>query len=138
MSISDSGEGVGQVILGIGREVFTAIRRKDVNSLGRFLAGDFVHRTADGAESNREEFLRGVAEMPVEVVSIGGEHQRVSVYGDVAVLTGVQRAEWRQGGGTEGVSLVAFTDVFARRGGEWLMVLAYGVELRSPGESEET
>lgn len=136
MSISDSDEGAGQVILGIGREVFTAIRRKDVSSLGRFLADDFVHRTTDGSESGKGEFLRAVAEMPVEVVSIRGEHQRVSVYGEVAVLTGVQRAEWRQGDGAEGVSLVAFTDVFALRGGEWLMVLAYGVELQSPEVSE--
>lgn len=137
MGIPNLNEGVEQVILGIGREVFTAIRRKDVSSLARFLADDFVHRTPDGSESGREEFLRGVAEMPVEVVSVRGEHQRVSVYGDVAVLTGVQRAEWRQGGGAAGVSVVAFTDVFALRGGGWLMVLAYGVELQSPGVSEE-
>lgn len=137
MSSPDSDEAVGRVILGIEEEVFDAIRRKDAGALGRFLAADFVHRTPDGAEAGKEEFLRGVAEMPVEVVSVGGEHQRVGVYGDVAVLTGVQRAEWRQGEGTEGVSMVAFTDVFARRGGEWLMVLAYGVELRSPSVSGE-
>ena len=121
---------VERIILGIEQEVFDAIRRKDVGELGRFLAPDFVHRGPDGAESGKEDFLRGVAAMPVEVVSVRGEHERVSVYGEVAVLTGVQRAEWRQGDAAEGVSSVAFTDVFALRGGEWLLVLAYGVELQ--------
>ena len=129
MSSSDSHQAVERIVLGVEQEVFAAIRKKDAVGLGRVLAEDFVHRAPDGSELSREEFLRGVAEMPVEVVSVRGEHQRVSVYGEVAVLTGVQRAEWRQGG-AEGVSVVAFTDVFERRGGEWLMVLAYGVELQ--------
>ena len=34
------------------------------------------------------------------------------------------------------MSVVAFTDVFERRGGERLMVLAYGVELRGRGSVE--
>lgn len=131
MSSSDHREAVEQLILGIGREVFTAIRQKDVAALSRFLADDFVHRGPDGSEAGREEFLRNISAMPVEVVSVRGEHQRVDVYGEVAVLTGVQRAEWRQGDAAEGVSSVAFTDVFVRRGGAWLMALAYGVELQS-------
>ena len=131
MSSSGSREAVERLILGIEEEVFTAIRQKDVLSLRRFLADDFVHRGPDGAEAGREEFLLNISAMPVEVVSVRGEHQRVDVYGEVAVLTGVQRAEWRQGDAAEGVSSVAFTDVFVRRGDAWLMVLAYGVELQS-------
>ena len=131
MSSSDQNQAIEQLILGIGQEVFTAIRQKDVDSLGRFLAKDFVHRGPDGSESGKQAFLRSISEMPVEVSSIRGEHQRVDIYGEVAVLTGVQRAEWRQGEVAEGVSSVAFTDVFARRGDRWLMVLAYGVDLQS-------
>ncbi len=131
MSSSGHDEAIKQSILGLGQEVFTAIRRKDVDSLRLILAEDFIHRCPDGSESGREDFLRGISAMPVEVSSIRGEHQRVNIYGDVAVLTGVQRAEWRQGDVAEGVSSVAFTDVFAMRGGEWRMVLAYGVELPS-------
>lgn len=122
---------VEQVILRIGQELFEAIRLKDLGSLRRMLADDFVHRTQDGTESGKEAFIKGVGTMPVEVTSIGGEHLRVNVYGDVAVMTGVQRAGWRQGEAAEGVSSVAFVDVFALRGGSWLLALAYGVELQS-------
>jgi ketosteroid isomerase-like protein len=127
----DQSQAVERIILGIEQEVFTAIRQKDVNALSRFLANDFIHRTPDGSEAGKEAFLRSIAAMPVEVSSIRGEHQKVCVYGEVAVLTGVQRAEWRQEDTAEGVSSVAFTDVFALREGAWLMVLAYGVELQS-------
>ena len=131
MSSSDQSKTVEQIILEIEQAVFTAIRQKDVDSLRRFLASDFAHRSPDGSEAGKEEFLHGIAAMPVEVRSIRGEYQKVSVFGDVAVLTGVQRAEWRQGDAAEGVSSVAFTDVFALRESEWLMVLAYGVEIES-------
>jgi ketosteroid isomerase-like protein len=122
-------EAAEEAVLRAGREIFDAIRRKDAAALGQLVAQDFVHRAHDGAETGREEFLRGVASMPLEVVSVGGEHLRVSVYGEVAVMTGVQRAEWRQGEEAAGISSVAFADVFALRGGAWLLVLAYGVEL---------
>jgi len=122
---------VSQIILGIEQQVFTAIMQKDADTLGCFLAEDFIHRSPDGTASAKSEFLKNVATMPVEVVSIGGEHQNVDFYGQVAVLTGVQRAGWRQDDGTEGVSLVPFTDVFESRGDEWLMVLAYTMEVES-------
>lgn len=131
MSSSDRDGPIERIILGIEQEVFTAIQQKDVESLGHFLANDFVHRSPNGSEAGKEEFLRSISAMPVEVVSIRGEHQKVNIYGEVAVLTGVQRAEWRQGEVAEGASSVAFTDVFVMRGDSWLMVLAYGVDLQS-------
>lgn len=120
---------VEQVILGIGQELFSAIQRKDAESFGRFLGDDFVHRSRNGAATGKADFLRGISELPVEILSISGENERVDVYGEVAVVTGVQRAEWRQDDGVEGVSLGAFTDVFSRREGKWMLVLAYNVDL---------
>lgn len=131
MSASAENKSVEQIILDIAMEIFAAIQRKDIHSFSRFLAEEFVYRTPAGSELGREEFLQNVAAMPVEIIGVRGEQQRVSVFGEVAVLTGVQRAEWRQGDEARGVSAVAFTDVFAHRGGRWLMVLAYGVELQA-------
>ncbi len=131
MNNSGRDETAEQAVHAVGQEVFTAIRLKDVASLRRVLADDFVHRAPDGAEAGREEFVAGIAAMPVEVTAVAGEHLKVSVYGDVAVMTGVQRARWRQGDEAEGVSSVAFADVFALRDGRWLMVLAFGVDLHS-------
>ena len=126
----ESPESNEQIILAICHDVFEAIRRKDVVSLGHFLADDFVQRGSDGSESGKESFLSGIETMPLEVMSVSGEHLRVSIYGDVAIVTGVQHAAWKQDA-AEGISSVAFTDVFTLRAGTWVMVLAYGVELQS-------
>ncbi len=127
--MSEISQNEKQVLLDIGRELFAAIQRKDAKLFGRFLAEDFVHRGRDGSATGRTEFLRGITELPVEIISISGENERVDVFGDVAVITGVQRAEWRQADGTQGVSLGAFADVFSRREGKWKLVLAYNVDL---------
>ena len=121
---------VEQIIEGIGREIYTAIQRKDADSLKQFLADDFVHRSADGTETDKQEFLRGIREMSFEIKSITGQHEHVSVYGDVAVMTGVQNAEWRQSETEQGLNSVAFADVFTLQDGKWLLVLAYGAELQ--------
>jgi len=119
---------VEATLLDISEKVFTAIQHKDVNALAPFIADDFVQRSSDGSEAGRDAFLQGIATMPAAVTAIRGEQLRVNVYGEVAVVTGVQRAEWRQGN-EAGVSAVAFVDVFALRNGTWRIVLAYGVDL---------
>ena len=129
MDVSATDPSIEEIILQIEQQVFTAIQHKDTETLAGILAEDFVHRSPDGSEIDREQFLKNITAVPVTIVSIGGEHQKVSVYGDVAVLTGVQRAAWKQSETKKGVSSGAFTDVFVRRGVRWLMVLAYSVDL---------
>jgi ketosteroid isomerase-like protein len=71
----------------------------------------------------------------MEIRAVRGEDLKVNVYGETAILTGVQLAEVRTPEGNLEESAVAFTDVFVSREGQWLMVLAYGVEL--PSERDE-
>jgi ketosteroid isomerase-like protein len=126
---------IAEKILQIEREIMAAIKAKDASALAAHVAGDFVYRTHFGAESNKDEFLQSIAAIPVEILSMRGEDLKVNVYGETAILTGVQRAEARAPEGEVEESAVAFTDVFVQREGRWLMVLAYGIEL--PSESDE-
>ena len=118
-----------EAVLRVERETMAAIRGKDVAALGRILADDFVYRTPGGADAGRAEFLSNIASIPFELLAVWGEGLHVFVNGETAVLTGVQRAQYRTADGAEGTSSVAFTDVLVRRGGRWLMALAHGVEL---------
>ena len=111
-----------------------AIKSKDANSLEPMLAEEFIYRTHFGAEADKRAFLESIASFPIEILSLRGEELKVNLFGETAVLTGVQHAEARPPDGEPEQSAVAFTDVFVRREGRWLMVLAYGVEL--PTESE--
>lgn len=122
-------------ILRLEREIMSHIREKETRALGRLLTADFVYRTP-GAELSRAEFLKGIASVPGRITSVEGEGLRVSVYGETAVLTGVQRARVRADDGTEQEGLNAFTDVFVRRNGRWRLALAYGVDLPAPAAGQ--
>lgn len=121
-------------ILQLERETMGAIKNKDVEALGKIVADDFIHRSPGGVEAGKPEFLKSVASLPVEVAQIWGEELKVSVYGDVAVLTGVQRVKTKDTDGKEEAGAGAFTDVFVRREGMWRMVLAYSVDMVLPVE----
>jgi ketosteroid isomerase-like protein len=129
MAGTDSDEQVRREILEIEREIMAAIERKDGEALGRALAEEFVYRTPKGEELSREAFLKNITSIPFEILSVRGEGLKVDVFGETAVLTGVQVATARTGEGKEETGRGAFTDVFVRRGGRWLMALAYDVEL---------
>jgi ketosteroid isomerase-like protein len=116
-------------VLEIEHRTFEAIARKDAAALGRLLADDFTYRSPGGSDVRKPEFLRNVAAIPLEIVSVEGEGLRVAVFGEAIVVTGVQRSTTRAADGAETTSRTAFTDVFVRRDGAWRLVLAYGIEL---------
>lgn len=130
MTTSESTEAV-EAILQIERDITAAIKSKDAASLEPMLADEFIYRTHFGAEADKHAFLQSVAAFPMEILSLHGEELNVNFFGETAVLTGVQLAEARPPAGEPEQSAVAFTDVFVRRDGGWLMALAYGVELPS-------
>jgi ketosteroid isomerase-like protein len=119
-------------ILEIERGLMSAIERQDAEALGRFVAEDFVFRDAGGAMLAKPDFLRLATSLPVKILSVRGEGLEARVYGETAVLTGRQRAliEGEQGQKEDGGTQI-FTDVFVRRGGRWLLVLAHTVGLSS-------
>jgi ketosteroid isomerase-like protein len=131
-------EAADEEVLAIERQIMAAIRQKDTAALEPLLAEDFCYRTHFGAETDKAGFLQSVTSTPFEILSLHGEELNVNIYGDTAVLTGVQIAEARPPEGEKEESVVAFTDVFVRRDGRWLMVLAYGVELPSELETLTT
>ncbi|HEY0430294.1 MAG TPA: nuclear transport factor 2 family protein [Pyrinomonadaceae bacterium] len=125
-----------EVILALERDIMEAIRTKNTPALTSMVGDDFVYRTHFGAVANKDEFLQSVASFPMEIIAVRGEELNVDVYGETAILTGVQVAQARPPEGQPEESAVAFTDVFRKTDGRWLMVMAYGVEL--PNESGDS
>lgn len=106
-------------ILQIERQLFSAIKTKDIMRLSKILADEFAYRGPGQPELERAEFLKSVASFPMQIVDIWSDDMKVNVYGDVAVLTGTQQARTRNSDGKEEMSASAFTDVFAKRRGRW-------------------
>jgi ketosteroid isomerase-like protein len=136
--MTDSTNNAAEAILQLERDIMDAIKSKNATALAPMLSDDFTYRTHFGAEASKTEFLQSIASFPVEILSIRGEELKVNVYGETAVITGVQRAEARAPTGEPEESAVAFTDIFVRSEGRWLMVLAYGVELPSESDGDSS
>ena len=116
-------------ILQLERQMMAAIKNKDTAAIERLLAPDFIYRTPGAQDAGRADFLRIAQSIPVKIVDVWGDDLKVTLYGDVAVLTGIQKARTLDDKGQELLSAGAFVDVFRRRDGRWLMVLAHTVEL---------
>lgn len=129
MSSSERHVNDEQAILRAQQETMAAIRDKDADKLRQLIADEFVHRTAGGAFSDVESFLEAIATLPVKIHSVEGDGLRVSLFGDFAVLTGIQRATYETPAGETGVDSSVFTDVLTRRDGRWLLVLAHDTPL---------
>ena len=117
-----------QELVLLEEEIFTAIKNRDTDALERVLTDDFVYRSP-GRQVARDDFLKLCAAFPYEIISIRGEDLSVNVYGDIAVITGLQIAKTAGGEGEEEESAVAFTDVFAKQKGKWMLSLAHAVDL---------
>jgi len=118
-----------QAILQVEEEIFTAIKNQDTVALERILTNDFVYRNPGNQEVAREDFLKLSASFPYKIVSVWGEEMKVNVYGNTAVLTGLQFAKTQTGEGKEETSAVMFTDVFVKQKGKWMLSLAHAVDL---------
>jgi ketosteroid isomerase-like protein len=115
-------------VLHLEQEIMDAIRDRDVKALEGIMGDDFVYHTPE-AEISRADFLASIRALPGRILSVEGTGLRVKVYGETAVLTGVQRTVLRTDNGAEHESRVAFTDVFFKRRGRWQLALAHGVDL---------
>ena len=126
-----------QEIIKLENEIFEAIKNKDSKKLESILVEDFVYRTHDGKESNKTAFLENIKSFGLKILSVKGEHLNAEVFGDVAVLTGVQRAKVEMEDGKTAEGLGAFTDVFVKRNKRWLLKSAFHVELPVTDETEK-
>jgi ketosteroid isomerase-like protein len=122
-----------RTILEIEKETFEAIRNKDAAALSTILDDGFVYRSPQGPDTFKTEFIKAVTSLPVKILSVWGEKLQVSIFGETAVLTGVQHARVETHDG-EAVSSVAFTDIFIKGLNGWTMALAFGVELGAPAQ----
>ncbi len=119
-------------ILQVEEAVFTAVKNQDTETLRRIMTDDFVYRSPGNDEVAKDDFLKLSASFPFKIVSIWGEEMKVNVYGDTAVLTGLQLAKTRNDEGKEEISAVMFTDVFVKQNGKWMLALAHAVDLPQP------
>lgn len=106
------------------REVGEAITRRDVATLERWFADDFLAIVPQGIQMTKAQALAQVASRDYQLECLRNEDIRVRVFGDVAIATAHGVAQGRiSGQATRGEFL--YTRVWIRRGGEWQAIAAH-------------
>jgi ketosteroid isomerase-like protein len=109
-----------QVLTKLNDDYITSVQRSDVKRFDQILSDDFLCSMADGSLLDRRAFLAQTAK-PVTITNLQAHDVNVRLMGDVAIIharTSYTTADGTAGGGR-------YTDVWARRNGQWLAVSAH-------------
>jgi Domain of unknown function (DUF4440) len=110
-----------QVVMELDRKRMQAMAEKDIAGLNELLASDLVY-THSSARIDTKQSLIGNMQSGATVYShVEPTDVMAQDCGDAVVLTGVARIGVTSGGKAMKFA-VRFTDVYARRGGQWQMV----------------
>jgi hypothetical protein len=112
--------GVEQEIIRLEEESLDAWLRKDVRKMGELLADNYSEIDFEGKVNDRAKALETVANPPMKFDSVKLSDFKVSVYGDVAVVTGLSTATGPVSGQAR------FTDVWVKQGGKWKLTNSQG------------
>ena len=107
-----------------------AISRRDVGEIRGLLAKEFVQRPAGGDAVEADAFLRGITQIPGDILFVRVEQLTVDVSGDAALVTGVQQAQLKIDGAVV-IDRRPFVDWFVKEAGGWRLRVA--VDLPATG-----
>ncbi|MEO8286032.1 MAG: nuclear transport factor 2 family protein [Chloroflexota bacterium] len=106
-----------------------ALKNKDREAFELVLAEDFVSRSPDEPDQARSEFIKALTSFPALVVSVRAENLDVHIFGETAVLSGVQVARIQFVNMDEINNRVAITNLFRLEDEQWRMVFAHAIDL---------
>ena len=107
-------------LIELNRDYIRSVQNSDVRRFDEILADDFMCSNPDGTLIDRAAFLRQTAR-PVTIRDLEAQEVNVRLMGDFAIIharTAYTLPDGRQASGR-------YTDVWARRGGQWLCVSAH-------------
>ena len=104
----------------LNADYIRSVQTSDVTRFDQILADDFVCTNPDGSFIDRANFLKQTAR-PVTISDLAAHDVMIRVIGDCAVIHA--RTSYRLSDGKAGAG--RYTDVWARRNGQWLAIAAH-------------
>jgi ketosteroid isomerase-like protein len=104
----------------LNRAYLDAVVNGDVQRFGEMLSPDFLCSTADGGLLDKSEFLLKTA-APRTLARLDAHDVRIRIEADVAIIhaaTSYTTLSGQEGRGR-------YTDIWARRNGQWLAIAAH-------------
>jgi ketosteroid isomerase-like protein len=109
-----------EILLELNADYIRSVQTSDVGRFDQILADDFVCTNPDGSLVDRANFLKQTAR-PVAIADLSAHDVNVRLIGDCAIIHA--RTTYRLPDGRSGAG--RYTDVWARRNGQWLAVAAH-------------
>jgi ketosteroid isomerase-like protein len=109
-----------ETLLTLNRDYIRSVQTSDVRRFDEILADDFLCSNPDGSLVDRARFLEQTAR-PVSISNLEVHDVNVRIMGDFAIIHARTTYTRPDGGGGSG----RYTDVWARRRGNWLAVSAH-------------
>ena len=114
---------VEREIVKLKNDLVTAVQKRDGDSLRKFLADEFIESSSSGAINTKPQVIAELTSDGSVFESYLLSELRVRLYGDSAVMTGLETIKSSLSGkDTSGA--YRFTDVFVKREGRWQLVVA--------------
>ena len=110
-------------IIAVQKEWADARVKPDIAYLERLYAHEFRVQTMNGSVASREDDIAMFKEGAIKPEFIRHEDMNVSFYGDVALVTGIEKVAGTAFGGQRAEFSLRFTNVFVHRDGHWQLVL---------------
>ena len=108
-----------ETLTALNADYISSVQNSDTKRFDEMLTADFLNTNPDGSLLDKAGFLKQIA--PKAAISNLKCHDvNVRVMGDFAIIharTSYTRPDGKPGGGR-------YTDIWARRGGQWLCVAA--------------
>ena len=109
-----------ETLTALNRDYIASVQNGDVKRFQAILAEDFLCSTPDATLLDKAQFL-AVTAQPVTIRGLDIADVRVRVLGDMAIIHAATHYQAPDGAQRQG----RYTDVWARRGGQWLCVSAH-------------
>jgi ketosteroid isomerase-like protein len=109
-----------EALRALNADYIRSVQTSDVTRFDQILAEDFVCTNPDGSFLDRADFLKQTAR-PVAISDLAAHDVVIRVVGDCAVINA--RTSYRLADGRAGAG--RYTDVWARRNGQWLAIAAH-------------
>jgi len=129
MTPIDSNDDIQRAVRQAQQQFWMALQGKDKQAFEHLMAEDFVLRSPGQPNQGRATFIDSLTTFPAQVRSVGSDNLEVHVWGNIAVVTGVQLAQIELADGQEKVDRVAITNVFQQQEERWVLVLGHAISL---------
>jgi ketosteroid isomerase-like protein len=113
--------GNGQMIVDLDRKRMQAMAAKDVATLDAVLADDLIYTHSSARLDTKQSLIGAMVSGTTVYTGVEPSDVKVQDLGDAVVLTGIAQIKVVSNG-TPNAFSVRFTDVYAKRDGNWKMV----------------